>query len=141
MVKLRLTRQGAKKRPFYRIVAIDSREPTSGRPLEFLGTYDPCPEAERVHLESERIEAWIARGAQPSPTVRSLMRRVKSGKAVEPPKPKPHVGRKARAAEPAATEAPAAEAAPALEAPAAEAAPAPEAPAAETAPAPESQGG
>ena len=75
MVKIRLTRAGAKKRPFYRIVAIDERLPREGRPLEFLGTYDPRPNPEKLHLESEKLEAWLAKGAQPSPTVRSLMRR------------------------------------------------------------------
>ena len=75
MVKIRLTRQGAKKRPFYRIVAIDSRQARGGQPLEFLGTYDPLPKPEHVRLERERIEAWIAKGAQPSPMVRSLLRR------------------------------------------------------------------
>ena len=127
MVKLRLMRQGAKKRPFYRIIAIDSRAPTTGRPLEFLGTYDPCRSPEVVHLESERIAAWIERGAEPSPTVRSLMRRVRTGKSAERPKPKPHPRAAARAA--------------AAETPAAPAPETPAAPAGETAatPAAESQ--
>ena len=74
MVKIRLTRAGAKKRPFYRIIAIDERRKRDGRPLEFLGTYDPRPNPEQIDLETERIEAWVAKGAQLSPTVRSLMR-------------------------------------------------------------------
>jgi small subunit ribosomal protein S16 len=77
MVKIRLTRAGAKKRPFYRIVAIDERQPREGRPLEFLGTYDPRPNPERIALEPERVEAWLAKGAQLSPTVRSLLRRAR----------------------------------------------------------------
>ncbi len=75
MVKIRLTRRGAKKRPFYRIVAIDERKQRDGRPLEFLGTYDPIPNPERVDIKVEQLEAWIAKGAQMSPTVRSLMKR------------------------------------------------------------------
>jgi small subunit ribosomal protein S16 len=75
MVKIRLTRRGAKKRPFYRIVAIDERKQRDGRPLEFLGTYDPIPNPERVDIKIEKIEAWIAKGAQMSPTVRTLIKR------------------------------------------------------------------
>ena len=75
MVKIRLTRVGAKKRAFYRIIAIDERKPRDGRPLEFLGTYDPRPKPEQVRIETERVEAWVAKGAKLSPTVRSLMRR------------------------------------------------------------------
>ena len=75
MVKIRLTRVGAKKRPYYRVVAIDERRPRDGRPLEFLGTYDPRPKPEKVELKTERLEAWLAQGAQLSPTVRALVRR------------------------------------------------------------------
>ena len=78
MVKIRLTRVGAKKRPYYRIVAIDERRPRDGRPLEFLGTYDPRPKPEKVELKTERLEAWLAQGAQLSPTVRALVRRSRS---------------------------------------------------------------
>ena len=58
MVKIRLTRAGAKKRPYYRIIAIDDRRQRDGRPLEFLGTYDPKTQPERVVLHSEAIQAW-----------------------------------------------------------------------------------
>ena len=75
MVLIRLSRAGAKKRPFYRIVAIDRRKPRQGRPLEFLGTYDPRPNPEVVKIETEKIKAWVEKGAQMSPTVRSLVRR------------------------------------------------------------------
>ena len=81
MVKIRLTRRGAKKRPFYRIVAIDERKPRDGRPLEYLGTYDPAPNPERVDLKVEKIEAWVAQGAQMSPTVRSLLKRAEKAAA------------------------------------------------------------
>jgi len=77
MVKIRLTRAGAKKRPFYRIVAIDERKARDSRPLEFLGTYDPKTNPEKLSLRSDAVEAWVAKGAQLSPTVKSLMRRAK----------------------------------------------------------------
>ena len=77
MVKIRLSRVGAKKRPFYRVVAIDQRKPRDGRPLEYLGTYDPGPDPEKVELKTERLEAWLAQGAQLSPTVRALLRRAR----------------------------------------------------------------
>ena len=77
MVKIRLSRAGAKKRPRYRIVAIDHRRPRHGRPLEFLGTYDPSPDPARIDIKLERLEAWQAQGAQLSPAVRSLVRRAR----------------------------------------------------------------
>jgi len=81
MVKIRLTRAGAKKRPFYRIIAIDEREKRDGRPLEFLGTYDPKTEPERVSIRSEAIDAWVGKGAQLSPMVKSLLRRARRQQA------------------------------------------------------------
>jgi small subunit ribosomal protein S16 len=75
MVIIRLSRAGAKKRPFYRIVAIDSRKPRQGRPLEFLGTFDPCKSPESVRIEADKMKAWVEKGAQLSPTVASLVRR------------------------------------------------------------------
>lgn len=81
MVKIRLTRQGAKKSPFYRIIAIDERKPRNGRPLEYLGTVDPRTNPEQVNLRSEAIEAWVSKGAQLSPTVKSLIRRAKRHQA------------------------------------------------------------
>ena len=75
MVKIRLTRQGAKKRPFYRIVAIDERRPRQGRPLEFLGTFDPCTDPEKIDVRADAVQAWGDKGAQLSPTVASLLRR------------------------------------------------------------------
>lgn len=75
MVKIRLARAGAKKRPFYRIIAIDERRQRDGRALEFLGTYDPKTNPERVVVRTEAIDAWLKKGAQLSPTVKSLIRR------------------------------------------------------------------
>jgi len=81
MVKIRLTRAGAKKRPFYRIIAIDERRKRDGRALEFLGTYDPKFEPERVSLRTEAIDAWVRKGAQLSPMVKSLVRRARRQQA------------------------------------------------------------
>ncbi|HEY1146877.1 MAG TPA: 30S ribosomal protein S16, partial [Allosphingosinicella sp.] len=71
-LKIRLTRGGAKKRPYYRIVVADSRSPRDGRFIEKVGTYDPMKpkdDAGRVVLETEKIQAWLAKGAQPTDRV------------------------------------------------------------------------
>ena len=82
MVKVRLFRMGATKRPFYRVVATDSRRARNARVLEFLGTYDP--RAGTVEVRRDRVQAWVDRGAQLSDTVRSLLRRpVAEAPAVE----------------------------------------------------------
>lgn len=73
-VRIRLTRVGATKRPAYRVIAIDKRQPRDGRALEILGYYDPLTEPATVQLETEKINAWIGKGAQPSETVVKLMR-------------------------------------------------------------------
>ena len=78
MVRIRLLRAGAKKRPFYRIIAIDQRRKRDGRALEFLGTYNPIQEPAEIKLKTERIEAWTAQGAQLSDAVRALIRRSKT---------------------------------------------------------------
>ena len=75
MVKIRLTRAGSKKRPFYRVTAIDERKQRDGRPLQFVGTYDPKPEPEELKLDMDGIEAWLAKGAQMSDSVRTLIKR------------------------------------------------------------------
>jgi small subunit ribosomal protein S16 len=75
MVKIRLSRAGAKKRPYYRIVAVDERRARETRPLAYLGSFDPLSKPERVTLLREQIAIWIARGARPSPTVRMLLRK------------------------------------------------------------------
>lgn len=80
MVVLRLRREGTKNRPFYRIVAADQRMPRDGRFLEIIGTYDPLMENDNVKVNLEKANAWIAKGAQPSETVRSLLK--KAAKAV-----------------------------------------------------------
>jgi len=73
-VKIRLKRMGAKKAPFYRIVAADSRMPRDGRFIEQLGTYDPTKNPAVVTIKEEEVLAWLSKGAQPSDTVRSLLR-------------------------------------------------------------------
>ena len=75
MVKIRLRRMGAKKAPFYRIVVADSRYPRDGRFIEELGTYDPRQNPAAVNIDVERAQAWIKTGAQPTDTVRDLLKR------------------------------------------------------------------
>ena len=81
MVKIRLLRAGAKKRPFYRIIAIDERAKRNGRALEFLGPYNPVVEPPEIVLRKERIDAWVSKGAQLSDAVRGLIRRAGPGAA------------------------------------------------------------
>lgn len=73
-VKIRLKRMGAKKSPYYRIVAADSRAPRDGRFIEQLGTYDPRQNPAVVTLKEEEVMKWLNNGAQPSDTVKSLLR-------------------------------------------------------------------
>ena len=75
MVKIRLRRMGAKKAPFYRIVVADSRYPRDGRFIEEIGTYDPCKEPAAINVNAERAQAWIKTGAQPTETVRALLKK------------------------------------------------------------------
>ena len=75
MVKLRLRRMGAKKRPSYRIVAADSRSPRDGRIIESIGLYDPITEPATVRFDEARARHWLSVGAQPTDTVRHLLRR------------------------------------------------------------------
>ena len=75
MVKIRLRRMGAKKNPFYRIVVADSLSPRDGRCIEEIGTYDPKAEPAAVKVDVERAQYWIKNGAQPTDTVKSLLRK------------------------------------------------------------------
>ncbi len=77
MVKIRLTRIGSKKRAFYRVMAIDERKQRDGRPLEFLGTYNPHNDPPDLKLNLESIDGWVGKGAQLSDTVRSLVNQVR----------------------------------------------------------------
>lgn len=73
-VKLRLTRMGNKKRSFFRIVAINSATRRDGRPLEFLGYYNPQVSPADVKIDTDKVAKWISLGAEPSDTVRSLLK-------------------------------------------------------------------
>ena len=81
MVKIRLARHGAKKRPFYRIVAADSRSPRDGRFLERLGSYDPTRDPALIEIKQDRLTEWLKNGAQPTETVARLIK--KAGRAQE----------------------------------------------------------
>jgi small subunit ribosomal protein S16 len=74
MLSIRLRRAGATKKPHYRVVVADSREPRDGRFVEVLGHYDPRKDPAIVKIDTERTDYWIGKGAQPSDTVRSLLK-------------------------------------------------------------------
>ncbi len=76
-VKLRLTRMGNKKRAFYRVVAINTLSRRDGRPLEYLGFYNPMVEPAEVKIDMDKVEKWLNDGAEPSDTVRALLKQVK----------------------------------------------------------------
>lgn len=73
MVKIRLVRIGSKKKPFYRIVAADSRSPRNGKFLEILGTYDPRKKPHALDVKTDRVQDWISKGAQTSERVGKLI--------------------------------------------------------------------
>lgn len=74
MVKIRLQREGKKKAPFYHIVVADSRSPRDGKIIEQIGTYDPMTKPSTIVLNKEKLEQWIKNGAQPTDTVKSLIK-------------------------------------------------------------------
>jgi len=80
-VHLRLTRQGAKKAPFYRVVVADSRSPRDGRFLEHIGVYDPTREPVEVRFDEPRLQHWLSVGATPSQTVGELIKRFRKAAA------------------------------------------------------------
>jgi len=75
LLAIRLTRMGAKKKPFYRIVVVEKRSKRDGSYVESLGHYDPCRNPADIKIDRERVDYWLARGAQPSETVRSLIKK------------------------------------------------------------------
>lgn len=75
MVKIRLRRMGAKKNPYYRIVVADSRSPRDGRCIEEIGTYNPLSEPAAVTVDADKAKTWIQNGAQPTDTVRGLLKK------------------------------------------------------------------
>jgi small subunit ribosomal protein S16 len=125
-VSIRLRREGTTNRPYYKVVVADSRSPRDGKFIEIIGTYDPKKAENNSTLKLDRIEHWISKGAQPSDTVRSLIKKSRKPSGTAPAEAKP-----AAAEEPKAEKAPAekAQAEPAEEA----TAPAEEAPATEEA--------
>ncbi|MEL7667321.1 MAG: 30S ribosomal protein S16 [Actinomycetota bacterium] len=121
-VKIRLARAGAKKAPFYRVVAADSRAPRDGRFIEILGRYNPRTDPSTIELDVEKIDAWIAKGATPSETVAKLIAIAKNPEAQAPAKTEALSKKaQAKAAEEAAAKAAEEAAAPADEAAAADA--------------------
>lgn len=72
-VKIRLARHGAKKRPYYRVVVADSRAPRDGKFIEEVGRYNPCVNPSMIKLDMEKIDKWLANGAQPTDTVVRLI--------------------------------------------------------------------
>lgn len=79
MVRIRLTRMGAKKKPFYRVIVADSRSPRDGRFIEQLGYYDPMKDPFDLRLDVERVDYWLGQGAQPSETVNRLIAKARDG--------------------------------------------------------------
>ncbi len=73
MVKLRLTRMGAKKAPFYRIVAVDSRKARDGQYIDQIGYYNPIAVPKQIVIDADKAKAWLANGAQPTETVKALL--------------------------------------------------------------------
>jgi small subunit ribosomal protein S16 len=90
MVKIRLRRMGAAKRPFYRVVVADSRSPRDGRFIENIGKYHPLEDPSLIEIDEERALYWLAQGAQPTPQVENLLKirgirdRFQAGKASTP---------------------------------------------------------
>ena len=78
MVKIRLRRMGAKKAPYYRIVVADSRRPRDGRFIEEVGIYDPMADGQKLTVNQERVQYWISNGAQPTDTVRGLLKKAEA---------------------------------------------------------------
>jgi small subunit ribosomal protein S16 len=88
LVKIRLRRMGAKKKPFYRLVVADARSPRDGRFIEQLGIYDPLTSPATIRIDGPKVQEWLAKGAQPSDAARSLLQRegIIQGAAIRHPK-------------------------------------------------------
>lgn len=127
-VKIRLSRHGAKKAPYYRVVIADERMPRDGRIIEEVGRYDPCADPSIITLDIEKVDEWIAKGAQPTDRVATLIECARTGAEAPKSTKVTKAQKKAKEAEAKKkeeAEAAAAEAAKAAEAPAEEAAEAP----------------
>lgn len=77
MLSIRLTRMGRRHLPYYRIVVADSRKPRDGRFVEIIGQYDPLKEPEELTVDEEKYNDWVTKGARPTDTVKSLIKRMK----------------------------------------------------------------
>ena len=75
MVKIRLKRMGVHKKPYYRVVVADSRTPRNGKFIEEIGTYDPLKDPSEIKIDNEAAKKWLANGAQPTDTVRALLKK------------------------------------------------------------------
>ncbi len=82
MIAIRLTRLGAKKKPFYRIVVIDSRKPRESKTKDIIGYYDPLKEPPDIKIDLEKVNYWVEKGAQTSETVQSLLNKVKKSENI-----------------------------------------------------------
>ncbi len=87
-VKIRLSRHGSKKHPYYRIVAIDARTKRDGRCIEEVGRYNPMVEPPYVRIDFEKVDKWLSNGAQPSETVAKLIEKARNPEAAAAPKTK-----------------------------------------------------
>ncbi len=82
MIAIRLTRLGAKKKPFYRIVVIDSKKPRESKTKDIIGYYDPLKEPPDIKIDLEKVNYWVEKGAQTSETVQSLLNKVKKSENI-----------------------------------------------------------
>jgi small subunit ribosomal protein S16 len=112
-VSIRLRREGAKNRPYYKVVVADSRSPRDGKFIEIIGTYDPKKPDHNSTLKLDRIEHWMSKGAQPSDTVRSLIKKNRKQTAAAPAEAAETVAPAREEATAAVAEAPVAEEPPA----------------------------
>ena len=85
MLRIRLTRRGAKKDPHYRVVVAEKASPRDGRFVEIVGYYNPALDPVRLNLDLDRVDYWVKSGAQPSKTVKTLIRRVQERREAKPP--------------------------------------------------------
>src|SRR4029077_20187422 len=131
-VAIRLRREGALNRPYFKVVVADKRSPRDGKFIEIVGTYDPKKSGNNSTLKLDRVEYWISKGAQPSDTVRSLIKKNKNPEAAAKKAAAVEAKKAAKPKEPPKVEAAALAPDPAAPHPATESAPAP--PAAEAAP-------
>lgn len=81
MVRIRLRREGSINKPYYKVVVADGRSPRDGRFIEIIGNYDPKKEGDNAKVDLDRVDYWISKGAQPSDTVRSIVRRARKSAA------------------------------------------------------------